>query len=336
MKSVLKILIGLIVITILGAGTIFFLAPGHVSSEQSLIIFVPKKLVFDQVNNLENWKEWSPWNIEDPSLEYAYGDIKSGTGASYLWKGEESAPGSMEIISSSPFDSISITEKIEGYSDHVTQLWKFQTTEKGFCYVTWKMDVDITNPIKRILSFFGDPQAKLDETLVAGLDALKIASEHLPKHTTLDIETVKINDRNVISILDTIKYGEINTAMAKHIKTLTDVLEKANEVPDGAPFCIWHESSNENQIIMELGLPVNNEIETTNGVEFKKLPSTKALTLVHQGNYSLINTSYKAIYDYMKENEMKSNGAPWDIYLNSPNKNKESDSWTTQIVVPIQ
>lgn len=55
------------------------------------------------VNDLRQWREWSPWEALDPALEREYDGPGAGVGASYSWSGNRKAgTGSMRITASTP------------------------------------------------------------------------------------------------------------------------------------------------------------------------------------------------------------------------------------------
>ena len=69
----------------------------------------PVGLVFDQINTLRNWEEWSPWAKLDPEMQLTYDGPPSGVGAGHTWKGNKKVgQGSMRIVESVPGERISI------------------------------------------------------------------------------------------------------------------------------------------------------------------------------------------------------------------------------------
>jgi hypothetical protein len=65
--------------------------------------------VFDQVNDLQKWRAWSPWEKIDPDMERTYDGPSAGEGAKYAWAGNSDVgEGNMTITESRPSDLIRV------------------------------------------------------------------------------------------------------------------------------------------------------------------------------------------------------------------------------------
>ena len=63
--------------------------------------------VFDQVNNLRNWDNWSPWAKLDPNASITFTGPDAGAGARFDWSGnKEVGVGSNEILESTAPESV--------------------------------------------------------------------------------------------------------------------------------------------------------------------------------------------------------------------------------------
>lgn len=63
--------------------------------------------VFDQVNNLRNWDNWSPWAKLDPNATITFTGPEAGVGARFDWSGNrEVGVGSNEILESNAPESV--------------------------------------------------------------------------------------------------------------------------------------------------------------------------------------------------------------------------------------
>ncbi|HQR26642.1 MAG TPA: SRPBCC family protein [Nocardioides sp.] len=55
------------------------------------------------VNDFRQWRDWSPWEGLDPTMDREYSGAERGVGAHYTWSGNRRAgSGSMEITASNP------------------------------------------------------------------------------------------------------------------------------------------------------------------------------------------------------------------------------------------
>ncbi len=72
-----------IALRILGAFLILFLilalfTPKHHDVERSALIMSPSEIVFDQINDLNKWAAWSPWDKMDPEMKKTFGTSTIG------------------------------------------------------------------------------------------------------------------------------------------------------------------------------------------------------------------------------------------------------------------
>ena len=96
MKILLKIFIGIVVFLILVV-VVSFCLPSKSHVERSIVINADPEIVFNQVNTLKNWEQWSPWYKMEPDMKLTYNDIPSGRGASYSWAGKKTGEGTLTI-----------------------------------------------------------------------------------------------------------------------------------------------------------------------------------------------------------------------------------------------
>ncbi len=98
----IKILIGLAVILALVA-IVAALQPAAFRVERSTTISAPIASVFARVNDLHQFKTWSPWEKLDPAMTTSFEGPPAGPGASYTWAGNAKAgEGRMSIITTQP------------------------------------------------------------------------------------------------------------------------------------------------------------------------------------------------------------------------------------------
>lgn len=99
LKKILIILAVLIVAFIIVVAT----RPDDFRVSRSATIPAPAAAVFEQVNDLHKFQNWSPWAKIDPACRYTYSGPDAGIGASYTWAGNQDVgAGRMTIIESRP------------------------------------------------------------------------------------------------------------------------------------------------------------------------------------------------------------------------------------------
>jgi hypothetical protein len=151
---VLKKILIAIVLVIVGFVVVVAMQPAEFKVTRSTTIGAAPAVVFAQVNDLHNWKNWSPWAKLDPAMKESFEGAPAGKGAISSWAGnDEVGAGRMTVTDShnaelvrikldflKPFEATNITEfsfKPEAAGTSVT--WTMSTernfVQKAFCLV---------------------------------------------------------------------------------------------------------------------------------------------------------------------------------------------------------
>ena len=151
--------------------------PREYDLERSITISAPAEVVFEQVNDLQKNRAWSPWEEDDPSAEFQYGPTISGIGAFYDWQGDKVGAGRLTITGVDPNRRIE-TELAFGDATTAVAVWTFDETDAGL-RVTWGVDGDYGNSL--FARYFGlFIRGVLEENFERGLANLKRVTEAMP------------------------------------------------------------------------------------------------------------------------------------------------------------
>lgn len=166
MQTFLKIF-GIIIVLFIGVG---LLLDNEVHVTREIKINASAEDIHRYVGDLNQWPEWTPWIVLDPTIKTTIGDKASGVGASQSWTGE-SGSGTLKFTASSPQTGIVYDLNFEGdpavYVSGMTYKADGSST-----IVTWYMKGEM-GPI-----IIGNYFAQLMDSLVGdsfqlGLDKLK-------------------------------------------------------------------------------------------------------------------------------------------------------------------
>ena len=113
--------------------------------ERTMRIDAPPEVVFANVSDVEKVQAWSPWKAADPSMEVKLSDTKSGVGAWYSWKGDNSGEGRAEIIESVPNKTVRSKLDFVGMGSSVGY-WKLAADGEG-TKATWGFEGTDETPI---------------------------------------------------------------------------------------------------------------------------------------------------------------------------------------------
>jgi len=83
------------------------LRPDSFRVTRSATIAAPAAVVFDQVNDLHKFQDWSPWAKLDPQCKVDFSGPPAGNGASFSWAGNNQVgAGRMSLLESRPNELI--------------------------------------------------------------------------------------------------------------------------------------------------------------------------------------------------------------------------------------
>ena len=137
-----KILRGLLIIVV-GFFGIGFLLPGTSHVERSIDIAAPAPVVYDQINELKNWTNWSPWAKLDPKVKWVYSEPSSaGKGAYYTWVGNDKVgEGKLTLLDVKPNELLRSRMEFKGQND-ATADFKLTAKDSTSTKVLWSFDTD--------------------------------------------------------------------------------------------------------------------------------------------------------------------------------------------------
>lgn len=182
-----KMLIGFVVIIVLFL-IIFSAQSDEYVFEHEVTIAAPMNKIFDQVNDLHNWINWSPWEKSDPAVSLTYDGKALGLGSVCHWKNATIGSEANMVI----------TESVK--NDHVSMLIDIFTPAYGrnnflFSFepkgadtlVKWR----VTGPNSfddKISHMFGGGNKNLDKNIQTGLEQLKALFQPADKNTKVTIK----------------------------------------------------------------------------------------------------------------------------------------------------
>ncbi len=341
--SLLKYLLILVAVLLAAA----YVLPRKFQVTRSVQVKAPPAAIFDRLNTLQGFNEFSPWYEKDPQAHYAWSGAERGVGARMTWDSKKSdvGKGSQEIIVSEPYRRV-VTRLEFGAGGQNDATWLIEPVDGG-AKVSWTLNTDAgMNPIVRWFGLFMDGMVGPD--FVRGLEKLKVASESsaatsasLPaKVQLLDVASMDIAfvatraeitpDQSKISAELGRAYGVIGAFIA------------ANKLQmSGPPIAITRKHDSRNWVfdaaIPLAGTPevLNSAGKTTGEVRIGKSYAGKSLMATHLGPYTTLEQTYGLLEAYMTENKLTSADAPWELYVSDPG-NTPQEKLVTNIYWPVK
>ena len=327
MKKFFKILLWIVIvlaaIILIGA---FFL-PSKIEVKVTKEMKADQKAIFYYVNNLKVNGEWSPW---EGVSEIKYGEIAEGQGATMTWKDEMGGSGKQLISESKPYSLIK-TELDFGEQGTAKADFFFDEIKDG-TKVTWSFESDAPYPMGRWFGlFFIKPMIK--ESYVKGLNNLDSITALVPKTPMVTIEQVESTPLLGIKMKSTTE--DISSNMAMIFTKLAAYIGNNHIVPVGPPVSIWHSWSQE-ESEMEVGFPISQENSGNDEIKTRNTYEGKIATLMHKGSYEKTPQSWGILMQAIQKMELEQNGAPYEVYLTSPDIEPDTSKWKTKLCVPVK
>jgi len=127
MKTLFKFFGGIVALLIV----IGFLLPSKWQVERSIDISAPPERILPLISNLKlGWPQWSAFDNEDPTIEYAFPGLVEGVGAERTWKSKKMGDGFQKILKA---DAAGIESDLNmpatSFLIHIK--FKFEPTENG-------------------------------------------------------------------------------------------------------------------------------------------------------------------------------------------------------------
>ncbi len=311
--------------------------PSSFHMDRKIVINADKEQVFKQVNDLKNWKNWSPWALKDPAIydmNQAFSNPSFGEGASFSWDSEndEVGKGTIEIVISTANEYIE--NDIDFGMGEITGTWNLNDVENGV-EVVWGMDIDFGfNPFSKFYGLFMEDQVSPDYE--SGLERLKVFSENLPKIKKVVVKKEKLeSDLWFLSIRDTVKQNEMNNVHGRFYAMINQYMDKNEIVSDASPMVIYHLWTD--IVDIETGIPITDSIVVNDTlIRLKKIPQCNVVTATHYGSYERLPETYFGINEWMRKNKVVVTGPPWESYVTDPATEPNPDRWETAIFFPIE
>ncbi len=166
-------IVGLIVVLCLLAA----MRPATMTVTRNLTMACAPTAVFDQVDDFNRWRAWSPWAAMDPAMTITVSGAPRGVGATYAWKGNKKVgEGRMAITGSTAPSRVEIQlDFITPFRASNPTTFTFAPRADGGTDVTWSMQAKSPFPM-RVMGLFMNFDKLIGRDFERGLEALAKAA----------------------------------------------------------------------------------------------------------------------------------------------------------------
>lgn len=132
-----------------------------------------------------------------------------------------------------------------------------------------------------------------------------------------------------------IEMKDMGTAMGELLTNTGKFVSDSKIETNGQPLTIYHKYEPP-FVDMEVGHPVKEKSEGKGEIQYTLIPKSKALKIVHYGDYADLHISYREVAEYMKNNSIEASGPAWERYISDPRNEPDKSKWQTDICHPIK
>ena len=146
-----------------------FLLPRDFIIHRSILINVPRIQVHEAINNLEEWSHFMPWTDANNDVEFQFGEIRQGKGATKAWI-SDAGKGSFTITDASIDQGISCEISFGEREKPAVANFYYDDTPKG-TMLQWSMRGRVEAPLGGYMTLLID--SMLGPVFEKGLVQLK-------------------------------------------------------------------------------------------------------------------------------------------------------------------
>ncbi|NUM31392.1 MAG: SRPBCC family protein [Bacteroidetes bacterium] len=333
MKILKIIILFLIVTTGLYLGACFFL-PKNYTIEKKLEINSPADLVFEQVQFLENWKNWNPFFKSNYKISSLTGG-ENGKENSYIrWKNKNGQEGKLKFIKIEPLKKIECVLTIEKPKPiTVNGYISFEPLEKNTT-VTFHFEGN-NQFYLRILNVFIEKKYKkdLEKTLEMLAEASVKEYEILKnEYFGYKIKESVFEERTVGYVRKTIEYEKLNEFFHNNFNKIKIEARNCNFKISGHELSLYYKPDDVNKVYnVAAAVPIQGD--STLGKDYSqiKLEKQKAIFLNYYGGYYNIPTAETALINYTRNKKLSLKKPIIREHLKGPEQEPDSNKWHTVI-----
>ncbi|MBT8230998.1 MAG: hypothetical protein HKO66_11810 [Saprospiraceae bacterium] len=313
-----------------------FIAPKNLNLEVSEEMDAPPNLIYNLVNDLKKWEDWSPWTKLDTNVVQTFSDNTSGVGAYVAWKGNTAiGEGRQTIKESVSGEKIKFAMDFKGVDGLAYSNWKFNK-EGNLTNVSWDFKGSDTPFAFRFFNLI--MKGSLVKNYKEGLQNLKNLSEKRANdkiYNGYKINEIVMPEKHFILNRAKVKIDNIQQFYASNLGALFGKVTGKNVEMDGMPCGLFFKWDQEKGMTdMAASIPVKEPI-SIKGVGSQTIPSSRAIQVDFYGDYSKLSNAHNAIDDYMKDYDILNDPPIIEEYVTDPTVEQDPSKWLTKITYYI-
>ena len=340
--KILKYLLFLLLILFIAGSIYVATKEGDFQLEETRVIPAPASLLFKEVNEIPNWKEWSYWGSEE-DMHVVMKSTSSGEGSGFSWENSQMGDGSITteaVIPNKSLDQQLVLDR--SISDITANLyWKFEPEEEG-TRVTWGVRDNLNFKEKLALTLGdGSLTSLLQPKLERGLENLEEQVLRKMEEYSINVDGVTQHGGGFYMYMTTAtRTTDIYSKAGDMIEQVSLFMRSNNISIDGKPFILYNQrDERSDSSIFSAAVPTPSQVITPEGSSVLSgfLPAQKSVKITLKGNFKNAPEAWQEGYRYIEENGLQVNpeAAPFEVFYNDPEVDENPAMWLTEIYIPI-
>ncbi len=338
MKLIKRIFLVLLILIVVGA---IYLATldGKFNVERSRVIPAQPEVVFDELNDFRNWKEWGPWYEMDSTIVATYPKNTVGVGASYSWT-DMKGGGAMKTIAIEKPNKIDqeVTFNTPMGDMKSNIVWRMEKVAKG-TKVTWGMKGELGFFYRMAASSMEEEIGPMEERGLELLDS--VIQNKMKVFSVKSHGIIEYSGGYYLYNTTSSKIQDMNAKFQPMMHKIQNYVTANNIRVSGSPFTIYHKFDQNNGTTMfSVCFPITEKLITNNSdILVNYLNNGAYLKTILTGSYDHSKTAWENAYqeiegmvDYVADD----NGEPFEIYVNNPENTPNPANLITEIYIPVK
>lgn len=336
--KILKYLFFLILILVIGICIYIAIQPSSYHITRTQVIKAHSPVVYNYVQDLENWKNWIPWLEKDPDMAIKYGESTKGIGASYTWVSRKMS-GKLETTAATPFTNLEQKLTYENRPPSEVS-WVFEPGEDATT-VTWEIKGELDFKSKAFILYKGSMEKNIGPELEKGLQNLDSVIREDIKKYSINIDGITEHSGGFYLYTTTSsKISDSRKKIPERIRLIQEYVANNNITNVGIPFTYYHSWDEENNAsIFSNGVFTSSKVITEPDSEILtgQIPPFHALKVTLQGNTENLEEAWDSAFAYLAERQIAqdSTGPYLEFYPSDASRTLNPAKWVTEIYVPV-
>ncbi len=296
-----KIILSVLAILLLSLTAVYLLIPSQILIKGSQLVYQPTPSVIRGMMQTSKWSEWMPKDIALNATSSLVATIQTTLNQDGI--------------------EVPVVFSIIGGADK-NALIGFETS----------MDNSQWSPIARIqyYLFAKKIQNKLDRALVAAVSYYNYSKGIYG----FDIVETRVKDSSLIAIDQILPDTPSTVQIYKMVAQLEQHIVTKNGKATGSPM-VNITKMDENQIYTQVAIPLERDINVSDGFTIKKMVLGNLLSVKVQGDQAKVDQAFEATKQYLNDKQKTSPAIPFVIYNTNRLLEKDSSRWVSTINYPI-